>query len=396
MCRLLITRMLSDAYFSLLVDHQMILNAGLSEFFNKCPHSLFSVELTENAKERKYKRVEERDPDDRGFKRHLNDYAASCLLKGDVVMAEDFIKKAIKVDGENMHTWCSKGVLDIEKGELGSAKEAAFKVLELLADDTAACRLRAKLDFAYWNAESVRTEEARDECYQAMKNCLPEAIHIKEMQEYLSYSLLKILVRQLRSEDKHGKPNSWFKERLSLIVSQLIILYQSDVVEYRVDSWIWLTELHSVHVPQKAQKFFDDMLATFCRETGESNISRGACINKAFEMDEKSANSERKNTARIAKNCLECAYHCDDEPYVCNPELQLYWFQKAVDLSEKWIADNYWVIMCSSTAAQGLLHIWAIKFYEENEKLVNDQYWLLYKRKLGKGLLYLYISPFTY
>ena len=347
-------------------------------FFNTFPYSLFSVELTDDQKTFRYKRVEQADTNDRGFKAHLNDYATSCLLKKDTIKAKDFIKTAIEVDGENMHTWCNKGVLDIEKGELGSAKEAAFKVLELMADDTAACRLRAKLDFAYWKAEVVRTEEARDECYENMKKYLPEASHMKGMYEYLSYYLVKIVVRQLRSVDKRNKPGGWFMEKLSLLEAQLAVLHDSS--DYKIDAWLWLSEFFFTNIPDE---FANKLLAGVSRSFDQLEITRESCLKKTIELNKRPSNKSRNLTPRMAKNCLDCAYHCDDEPKACNPELQLHWFQKAVDLSEKWIADNYWLFMCSSTAAQGLLHMWAIKFYEENEQLVKDQHWHLYKKKIG-------------
>ena len=88
--------------FIVLADHQTILLGGVSMFFNTFPYSLFSVELTDDQKTFRYKRVEQADTNDRGFKAHLNDYATSCLLKKDTIKAKDFIKTAIEVDGENM------------------------------------------------------------------------------------------------------------------------------------------------------------------------------------------------------------------------------------------------------------------------------------------------------
>ena len=39
-------------------------------------------------------------------------------------------------------------------------------------------------------------------CYMVLKDCLNDAGGLPEMQEYVGYTLLKILVRQLRSPAK--------------------------------------------------------------------------------------------------------------------------------------------------------------------------------------------------
>ena len=354
----------------------MILSEGLIHFFNKFEYSLFSIELTAEQKEQKYQHVEQRDFDDCGFKRHLNDYCTSCLLVDNTALAKKFIELALKVDDENMHTWCNKGVFKLAKDEYEDAKEAAFRVLELMAEDTAACRLRAKIDFAYWKAEAVRTEDARDECYEILRKCLPEAIHIKEMQEYLSYSLLKLLVRQLRSDDKRNKPNCWLEEKLSSARDQLFVLYNS--TKYKADFWLWLSDLYSVHLNEE---LLNEMLRLLSQRIGLTDINRELCINKAMKQ---ASCKERKMSARIAKNCLDCAYHCDDEPNSCDPALQLHWFQKAVDLSERWIEENNWTFMCSSTAVQALLNIWGIEFYAKNEELVQRRHHYFYGKRIGK------------
>ena len=358
----------------------MILSEGLSEFFNNFPYSPFSVKLTTNQKESKYIQVVETDTDDRGFKTHLNYFATSCLLKNDITKAEGFIRQAVQVDENSLHTWCNKGVLEIAKGDDDNAKKAAFKVLELMADDTAACQLLAKIDFAYRKAETLRTEKARENCCEIMTKSLQEASNTKEVLEYLSYNFVKILVRQLRSDDKRDKPNSWVKDKLSLIEEQLAVLYNSS--DYEVDAWLWLSELHAANAHQE---LFNGMLQSFSSKVEQKNISREKCVNKAVELDRMSSNKQRKITPRIAKSCLDCAYHCDDEPKPSNPKEQLHWFQQAVDLSTEWMENNCWLFMCASTAAHSLLRIWAIKFYEDNEKLVNRQYLSFYKKKIGRN-----------
>ena len=365
--------------FCLFLDHELILSQGLTFFFKNFSFSLFSVELTANQKESKYNQVVETDTDDRGFKTHLNDYATSCLLNNDTEKAEGFIRQAVQVDENSLHTWCNKGVLEIAKGDLGKAKKAAFKVLELMADDTAACRLLAEIDFEYWKAETLRTEEATENCSKVMRNCLPEASNTKEVMEYLSYSLVKILVRQLRSNYRRGKPDSWIKNKLSLIEEQLAVLYNSS--DYQVDAWLWLSELHSSNINEE---LLNEMLQNCKRKSLEEDVSREFCVNKTVELDRKSSNTKRKLAPRIAKSCLHCAYHCDDESELSKPEEQLHWFGKAVELSERFITDNHWSYMCASNAAQGLLHIWAIEFYKENEELVNRQYAFFYKKKIGE------------
>ena len=366
------------------VDHQLILSDGLEKFFQSLRYSLFSVDLTRDQLDARYKRVEERHPEDRGFKRHLNYYATVCLLKENVNQGGKFVDNAIEIDSENIHTWCNKGFLEIKMEETEKAEEAAFKVLELIAAESTACSLRAKMDYGYWKAEIVRTEEARDECCEIMEGCLSDASNIPELQEYLSYSLLKILVRQLRSDDKSDKQTEWFVQKLSLAVNQLIVLYNSARIEYKADAWLWLVEIQFTNLKAPTDKILHEQLQTFCRETEEYEIGPDKCLQKALGYSDKSKNYERKAAARIAKNCLHWAYYCDADSEAGVPRLELFWFDKAVEISEDWIRRNYWVFMCSSTAAQALLSIWALKFYEENMDVVKEYYQHLYRNRLGE------------
>ena len=356
-------------------DHKMISSDdGLHQFYTKFQYSLFSVDLTKRQQEVRYKRIEDRDCKDRGYKRHCNEYAAACLLMDDLRQGQRFVDAAVANDSTNIHTWCNKGRLELKMKNVEEAKVAAFKILESMVTAPLVYRLKAKVDYGYWKAEALQSEEGRDECCEILKECLDEAGDLSEMQEYVGYTLLKILVRQLRSPDKYDKPRGWFVEKLSLVVDQLIVLYKSTNVEYQADAWIWLAELQFA---KKSEEIPAETLNKFRYETHQDDIDIGSCLNKAIALDAKSSVCERKRGLRIGKNCLSCAYRCDNE------DVSLYWFEKAVKISEKWMKKNYWVLMGSSTAAQGLFNIWAIHLYRRKEEFVNHSYADFYERTIG-------------
>lgn len=280
---------------------------GLLNFFHQYPYSLFSIDLPDERLRTRYARMEDLLPEDRGFLLHVNYDALTCILYKEFNRAERLSDSAIKLDGEHPHTWCNRGVLAMKRDppRMKDAEKAAFKVLELIAEKPLLSKLKTKIDYAYYLAEVLRTEESRDRSCEIFEECAKEVTTHPKMPEYLSYVYAKILIRQIRSLDKYDKPQSWMVQKLEKVIEQLIILNRSSNEEDQAYMSLWLAELQSSKIHPIS---LCGPLRIFSSETGIVKTDLESCVHHAMNLDSKHQH-ERKIRARIARMCLDIAYH---------------------------------------------------------------------------------------
>lgn len=348
-------------------------------FFSDVPGSLFGEYLTEEQLKIWCQRIEPRR-NNRDHIRYLNLDAAMCLMYEDVVTAKDLVALAVAEDGDNLHTWCNKGVLALKQDPLDmeEAERSALHILELITGKRATLLVvRAKIDFAYWLAETLRSEKDRDRSYRMFESCEEQARSYFELQNHYSYMYMITLLRQVRSLQRFGKPEEWFTRRLNAAVDQLVVLSRSNKEEYRIDTWTWLAELQCIRMKPE---YIRAALKRFCAATHLERIDLRVCIDKVLQQVRNSSHG-KKLPCRLGKICLDGAYRC-----LANMEERRYWLKMALKLSEEWIEDNYWVFMCASTSAQSLILIWAMEFYSFNQDLVRTEYSLFYPGDENLGM----------
>lgn len=314
------------------------------------------------------------------FGRKTNYDAAVALASNDLIKAKKFVEIAYQADRENIHMWCNKGVLLLKteclESDRANIEYAAFKALDLLVETSGVPRLNAKIDHAYWLAEADRSEIAWNKGCQILSEILRDNPDMKdERREYASYLYLKVLVRYIRSEFRYDKQEDWLLGKSAIAAEQLILLSKSANGEYRGLMWLWLAELQCT-----SRSIFTPWIETFCRETEFQTIDQESCINKAYELMD-SVKSDTKFKLRIAKICLSCGWSTSE------PTDRIHWFNKCLQLCDNWRGVNHWSFMYASNSVHALIQIWAVEFYKEHPKLVDEIYMRNHNQEFSKYII---------
>ena len=370
--------------YLLFLVHQWLIEQDLEQFFKKSRYSLLNVQddLSPERLNYLYGLIENRTVEELGYKRNINYDAAKCMMYGDFEKAHELILAALQVDPFCIHALCNKGTYLLQQGgNISDVETVALEMLKQYHDESGKQRLYAKVDYAYWLAEVVRSEGAREQSCGIFEECIEKAAACADgeaLKAYCSYFYVKILVRMVR--EKNTTYNQIrFQVLVEKIGEQFVVLAKADRKAYGGDLWLWIAELQTPRILKRCPHAVGDVLKTLVSkcsvDLGRTNFKPETCLNAAYVMRHEFA-YDRKLVMRIGKLCLDMAYQEQ------NVGIRVHWFEKARDLSEECSqASEDWYFMCASTSSQAYLNLWAIKFYNDNKEAVKRQYIHFTQRK---------------
>lgn len=361
--------------------------------------SEYSFDMTEEQVEQAYSRIEKRVSQAPGFVCHANIDAFVCISKHDYEQAASFIMESLAVDPDNIHAYLNvgrwsmgqtAGSVNSDETELQPVIEnAAIKLLELRSNPSAIAT--AKMEYAYWLAESCRTEGDRNKSCQLMTECLERDIPLITNSEVLKARcrilLMKTTIRWIRcaiSDSTNIKSQQWIEEKIKTAMDQLIYLSLNDFITadtsseiggkfYQREMLVWLMELQWSNIRRHCGGILQNELQRFENDTGQSSNVK-ECMKQAIGYLEE-YHDDHRFKSRLGRIILEIAYQENDG------KERKERFAEALMLSEHGNRDGFETFMSASTCAAAHINIWAIDYYTANKPHIDQLITVMNKLK---------------
>lgn len=359
--------------FSSFIGHEQFCDGNIHELFT---HDDYAFHFdNDEAIEKAYVHIEPRLERIPGFVCHANIDAMTCIKKDDHVRAIKLIEEAFAIDPDNIHTWMNVGAVLLDLAESDTQQraleEAALKLLNLKASKSAL--ITAKMEYAYWLAETGRRDEHREECCILMEQCLqtdiPEADGTNNLELNCRTLYMKVIIRWLKDmkmqNHKPSKSRLWRQEKVQRAVDQLIYLSHESISDfYHREMLIWLIEIQRKKIWDHCEEALNDELCRFRETTGRTTDVED-CIQQVIQYVDAYPDDYRFKV-RLAYNCLEVAYKQEHDI-----NKRKMWLAKAVKYSTEGNTEEGWIFMSASTIAAAQLHIWAIGYYDRHKEFLD-------------------------
>lgn len=299
----------------------------------------------------------------------------TCIAKQDYGKAVRLIEAAYALDPDNIHTWVNIGALlsDLNQTDIQqrAMEEAGLTLLRLKADHSAL--ITAKMEYAYWLAETGRGDNDREECCKLMEQCLHNNIPTLKSADGLEMNCrtlyMKTIIRWLKDlkleDHKLVMSSKWISEKVSQAVDQLIHLYNHSKSDfYQREVLIWLLEIQRVKIQRHCAQALTREMERFTQATGRPTHLED-CVKRVIGYVDIYPDDFRFKS-RLGYNCLDIAYQHDTD---VNKRKE--WLANALKYSSEGNSDENWTFMGASTIAAAQTHIWAIGFYERNKEFID-------------------------
>lgn len=385
------------------LDHERYVTDDLKNIFLLTEHAFSTMDR--RVIEQAYCHVEPRPKEIPDFVCQANVDAWLCIAMRDYNQAWTLIQEAKAVDPNNIHTYINLGqyLLDkLETDELDDEQKLtvesdigeAADILSKLKSNPRALAT-AKMEYAFWLAETCRTDEDRTKGCQLMEECLQKDIPClkdsKNLEATCRILYMKVIIRWLKNikiiQHQPTKTKDWVEEKMKAAVDQLIYLSPKGAVQETTPSsvevlhhqelLIWLMELQKSRIQKYWNGPLQMELERFREQTMQpTNISD--CMDLALKLA--NINSiDHRYKARLGFIHLELAYQEER-----NIEVRKEHLSDALRYCEEGNQMDCWTLMSASTSAAAYLHLWALGFYERNTDFVNKMVKKRYNIR-GKG-----------